>query len=274
MLEDGLAGGSRPFASRLEVPLTADRIASPRLMYGALDLLSAGGRGQAYTAVYFEDAASDALGRVTFEGLDAVRASRGEYLPVDYADADYRSGDWVYVVGGSPWLRERHDYETRHYATPLVETHRHYVFVFHDEFIEAIAKGIWLDVADRADPCGPPIGHPLSSFPTDVPCDRFTSAGGLEWELRRSPRAEGDLIRDSRLCSQRVFQFNLVLDGESRESASIWIRTVDGVLVSRISRLFVGEFGRMEGFAQPEDFFPQWETHLDEVARRRRDLGK
>jgi hypothetical protein len=169
-------------------------------------------------------------------------------------------------------LRERHDYETRHYATPLFETHRHYLFVFHDEFVEAIAAGIWLDLADRAEPFAAPISHPLRSFEVDMPCDRFVSAGGLDWELRRSLRPDGDLIRDSRLCSQRVFQFNLVLDGDNREAASIWIRTVDDQLVSRISRPWVGEFGRVEGFAQPEDFSAQWEAYLDEVAQRTRQM--
>ena len=76
--------------------------------------------------------------------------------------------------------------------------------------------------------------------------------------------------RDSRLCSQRVFQFNLVLDGDNREAASIWIRAVDDTLVSSIRRPWVGEFGRVEGFAPPEDFSPQWEAYLDEVAQRRR----
>jgi hypothetical protein len=149
---DNLPHGSGPFAYPVEVPLTADSVGPPRLVYGGLDLFSADGRDQAYTAVYFEVAASGGLGRVTFEGLDAIRASRGEHLPFDNDHARFRHGDWVYTVDRSPWLRERHDYETRHYATPLLETHRHYLFVFHDEFVEAIAAGIWLDLADRARP--------------------------------------------------------------------------------------------------------------------------
>lgn len=202
-------------------------------------------------------------------GSGSVKISHPQVLTIAL-----RHGDWVYVVDRSAWLQERHDYETRHYATPLIETHRHYLFVFHDEFVEAIAAGIWLDLADRANPFATPISHPLRSFDVEIPCRRFVSAGGLEWELRRSPRLDGDLIRDSRFCSQRVFQFNLVLDGDNREAASIWIRTVDDLLVSRISRPWVGEFGRVEGFGQPEDFSPQWEAYLDDVAQRRRQMRK
>lgn len=72
-------------------------------------------------------------------------------------------------------LEERHSYEMRYYATPLLDTHRHYLFRFHDEFVEAIAEGIWLDQADRSDPFASPISHPLAFF--DRIC-RLLRAGG------------------------------------------------------------------------------------------------
>jgi hypothetical protein len=274
VIADNLARGPQLSASVLAVPLAADSVASPRLVYGGLDLSSPDRADQAYTALYFEVEGSSDLGRVTFEGLDAVRGSRGEHLPFDANVVRFTSGDWVFVVAGSAWLRERHDYETRHYATPLLDTHRHYLFAFHDEFVEAIAAGIWLDLADRANPFAPPVSHPLQPFDVDMPCERFTSVDGLEWELRRSPGPDTDLIRDSRYCSQRLFQFNLLLDGGNREAASVWIRTIDDVLVSRMSRPWVGDFGHMEGFAQPEDFSQQWKAYLGEVAQRRRGMGK
>jgi hypothetical protein len=56
----------------LVVPLAADSVGPPRLVYGSLNLHSPGGVDQAYTALYFEVARSADLGRVTFEGLDAV----------------------------------------------------------------------------------------------------------------------------------------------------------------------------------------------------------
>jgi hypothetical protein len=210
---------------------------------------------------------------MTFEGLDAIRAARGEHLPYPLPDR-YRHGDWVFVVDGSPWLRERHRYETDHYATPLLDTHRHYLLMFHDEFVEAIAEGIWLDRADRDAPFAPSAAHPLRPFGPELPAERFTSAAGLEWELRRSARPAADLIRDSRYCWQRVFQLNLLLDGASHESATIWLRTVGGVLLSRMTRPWVGEIARLEGFAQPSDFSHQWESHLEAVAQRRRQMGK
>lgn len=256
----------------MEVPLTADSVASPRLVYGSLGPLSVEGGDQAYTAIYFEVAARGGLGRVTFEGLDAIRGSRGEILPYQAA-GQRKAGDWVFVVDGSAWLGERHGYEVSHYATPLLDTHQHYLFRFHDEFIEAIAEGIWFDHADRRDPFASPASHPLRRFGLDLPGERFISASGIEWELRRSPRADNDLIYGSRYCSQRVFQLNMLLDGDNREAASIWIRTTNGVLMSRLIPSWSGEMGHLTGFAQPDDFSEQWETYLEEVAQHRRQKG-
>jgi hypothetical protein len=48
------------------------------------------------------------------------------------------------------------------------------------------------------------------------------------------------LVHDSLLCSQRLCQLNLVLDGRSREGASIWLRTRNGHLTSRLIRPWPG----------------------------------
>lgn len=232
------------------------------------------GRDASYPAVYFEIAGSRALGRITFEGLDAIKAARGELLP--YGTAKPRTpGDWMFTVGDSPWLAERHHYEMQHYSTPLLETHLHYVFQFHDEFAEAIAEGIWLDAPDPSRPFDRPAQHPLDPLPGSLPGERFLSPSGIEWELRRSPRADNELSNGSHLCSQRVCQFDLVLDGRTSEGASIWLRTRNGLTTSRFVRPWPsGELARLEGLAQPTDFTEAWEACLAAVAERRHTIGR
>jgi hypothetical protein len=154
----------------------------------------------------------------------------------------------VFTVDESPWLAERHRYEMQRYSTPLLETHQHYTFQFHDEFAEAIAEGIWLDIADPARPYGRPARHPLAELDPGLPCERFRSASGIEWELRRAPGSDAELVHDSHLCSQRLCQLNLVLDGRSREGASIWLRTRNGHTISRFTRPWpAGELGPARG---------------------------
>jgi len=258
----------------VSVPLTADSVAPPRLVYGSLDVAPAAGRDESYAAVYFEVADSGSLGRITFEGLDAVKAARGESLPYDTAEPR-AAGDWVFTVADSPWLAERHSYEMQHYTTSLLETHLHYVFAFHDELVEAIAEGIWLDVADPSRPFGRPERHPLDRLPASLPGERFLSPSGIQWELRRSPRADSELINGSHLCSQRVWQFNLILDGSTSEGASIWLRTRNGLTTSRLVRPWpAGELARRDGLAQPDDFTEVWEGCLAAIAERRRTIGR
>jgi hypothetical protein len=127
------SGRLLPVARSVDVPLTADSVAPSRLVYGSLDLAPDASRDDGYAAIYFTVAGDRQLGRVTFEGIDAVRAARGETLPYDINPSRTRD-DWVFTVDDSPWLAERHHYEMQRYSTPLAETHQHYVFQFHDEF--------------------------------------------------------------------------------------------------------------------------------------------
>lgn len=175
----------------------------------------------------------------------------------------------------SPWLAQRHKYETDVYSTPLLETYQHYVFEFHDQFIEAIAEGIWLDVADRSRPFDRPAGHPFEQLPSGLPAQRFVSPSGIEWELRRSPRTDSELADGSHLCSQRVWQLDLILDGRTREGASIWLRSRNGLTTSRLVRPWRrGELARLEGLAQPSDFTEAWDACLAAIAERRHKMGR
>ncbi|MEY9891719.1 hypothetical protein ABIA31_005387 [Catenulispora sp. MAP5-51] len=246
----------------------------PRLEYVGFGAMRSG-RNEACDALYFplpygEDVGQ---GRVTFEDLDAARVCRGEHMPYPGA-APYRRGDWVYEISDSPWLLERHEYEVAHYRTPLLETYRHYLFVFHGEFVEVIAQGIWFDRPDPADPSALPVGHPLRRLDGRAAPEIHTSPTGIVWELRRNPEAVPDLVAGSRLCSQRLYQFNFVFDGQSSESASVWLRTAEGRTTARLDRDWVGTFATLDGVPSAEDFFEVWEAYVAEVAARRREMGK
>ena len=75
------------------VPLVADRVLGPRLVYGTMPTSPAEG-AEPIDALLFtlED---DSVGRVTFEGLDAVRAARGEVLPCLRLEVPPAPGEWL-----------------------------------------------------------------------------------------------------------------------------------------------------------------------------------
>ena len=151
----------------IAVPVLADSVEGPTVAYGA---------GPASINFVTQD---ERWGRVTFEKLDSLRVSRGEYEPYP---SDWKEGDpvhWVSVVAPSPWLRERYGYEKRHYSQAyefggdvdeMLRDFSHYVFSFHDQFVEVLCAGIWFESADgcigNREPRRPIWLH---SKPTELP---------------------------------------------------------------------------------------------------------
>src|SRR5580700_1406803 len=160
----------------VEVPLDADEVASPIVRYG-----------HPLTAIFFPTKLSTlgvnpGWGRVTFERLDSLQCCRGEYSP--YEADDYRA--WVHEVSDSQWLRERHDYEMGYYTTPLLDEYHHYVFAFHDEFVEAIAMGIWVESMGLAISDEIASDHPLMPLAATLPAEAFV-LNRLQCEIRTNP---------------------------------------------------------------------------------------
>ena len=114
-------------ACGLDVPLNADSVDSPIVQYGG-----------EMTGIHFTTD-NGRWGRVTFEGLDSIKVSRGEFEPFRAVPGQENTSHWVTTISNSAWLRERYEYEKRHYgsaynfgsATP--ESCRGQVFqVFHE----------------------------------------------------------------------------------------------------------------------------------------------
>ena len=169
------------------------------------------------------------FGRVMFENLDAIRVCRGEWSPYDidesvYQDignasyhgeryADVRLPGWVFTVPQSRWLFERYLYEREHYGDQyefgrdvdeMLCDFRHYLFLFHDEYVEAIAKGIWIDVINGPKETAP-MGseHPFMGLSEGFE-SRTLQVHGKELEVRVNPKPIEILVDDARLCSQRI----------------------------------------------------------------------
>jgi hypothetical protein len=92
-----------------------------------------------------------------FDRWDSLRVSRGEYPAYPAGDHHER---WcaLGIVRPSGWLNERYEYEREHYGeaygfgddvTEMLTEFEHYLFKFHDEFVEVIAGGVHFDLADE-----------------------------------------------------------------------------------------------------------------------------
>ncbi|MFI4914964.1 MAG: hypothetical protein ACIAS6_00480 [Phycisphaerales bacterium JB060] len=214
-------GPSGPqLAQPLRVPYRADSVSGPIVRFDS----------ETRTAVHFE-VDDGRFGRVVFENLDAIRVCRGEWSPYDIDESVYedignasyhgeqyanrRLSGWVYTVSQSRWLFERYLYEREHYGDQyefgrdvdeMLPDFRHYVFTFHDEYVEALAKGIWIDAADEPMETAPLASdHPLNGL-SETFESRTLKVHGKELEVRVNPKPIGTLVADARLCSQSLIE--------------------------------------------------------------------
>jgi hypothetical protein len=256
----------------IRVPLIANLVLGPRLVYGSMPIRPLDGE-HPLDALLFP-VHGDSIGRVTFEGLDAIKGARGEVLPFARKDdLPVSFGEWVYLIEGSSWLQERHAYELAHYEYPLADRCDHYLFSFHDEFVEAIARGIWLDQPSPQGLLSVPDDHPFLELPESAITHR-TTAFGIEWELRTNPKPMDELVTASALCSQRLLQYNLILDGASRETASVWLRTRQHRSTSSFVTGFLGrQRADAVGIADESTFSAAWLSRVEGVSERRREMG-
>jgi len=252
------------------VPVEADSVDSPEVLYAP-----------GTTAIYFTTD-DEMYGRVTFEGLDSIRVSRGEYGP--YED-DWQEGTafcWVFKVENSSWLKERYAYESKHYGNAygfggdvdeMLTDYSHYLFTFHDQFVEALAAGVWFEKSET-----PLAGekyladHPFHQLNT-TNIERF-EAHGLVCQARRNLNSEKHLVDAAQYCSQKLIEFAPELDGTATTSITLSLRYRSGKLVSLLSQQFGGQMAEFEGVASLDDARPYIDSWLGEVSERRREMGK
>ena len=262
---------SGPQMRGIAVPVEADPVDEPIVSYGA-----------GPTSINFVTM-DQRWARATFEKPDSIRVSRGEYDPYP---SDWKAGDpprWVSIVEPSPWLNERYEYERKHYegryefggdVDEMLHEFSHYVFRFHDQFVEVLCAGIWFETAEEflgnresdAD-------HPLLDLPESSVAERF-EAHGITCQVRRNQRTVDDILRDAELCSQKVLQIAGELDGSASVSWTLGVRARDGVVRSHLRDYFGKVRKSYDGIATLDDIRPHVNEWLRQVRERRKQMGK
>lgn len=262
---------SSQFSHGLAVPLNAEIIPSPIVQYG-------GGM----TAIHFIPEEAE-WGRITFEKLDSIRVSRGEYAPFPPVPGEESSLNWVTTISNSKWLQERYEYEKKHYGSAynwggnvdeMLTDYSHYVFEFHDQFVEALAAGIWFEVGDTM------LGdreldsnHPLRGLKDIEPSERFEEAG-ITCQIRRNPLSEDELKSRARLCSQTILEVAAELGGYVGTDWSVTLRNRDGNCKVYLWSSFgnpVATFDEIPKLALIRPIIDKW---LRGIREHRRKMGK
>ena len=259
--------------TQIRIPVIRDSVFSPELHYG----------NQAYnepiTGIYF-NTEDEMYGRITFEHLDALKLCRGEMFPFHYDWETHQTGSWIFEVQNSKWLMERYNYEKAHYGDSyegggnieeMKTDFKHYLFSFHDEFVEVIAKGFWFE-KNNDSLFGKPLqeGHAFEPImkKSEIPIEAF----GLQSIVRFNEKSEAELIENSKFCSQKLMDF--ILEGSSSVNHTV-------KLVMNKEKIMVhlrGYFGKkqvsFEHIPTLEEVKPYIEQYMGEVAERRKNMKK
>ena len=251
-------------------PIEADSVLSPVVNYG-----------DPVTAIHFVTD-DDQFGRLTFENFDSIRVCRGEFMPYEDSwdlDSPYY---WVREIENSLWLKERYEYEAKHYGdayewggdvNEMLTQFKHYLFSFHDEYVEVLAKGVWYEKDEECLQGKPPQdNHPLNSLPEDK-FERF-EAHGLSCQIRVNSEEIETLKKNTKFCSQKLMQFALELEGSASVNHTLKLVQRDNKVVSTLNSYFGKEELTFEGVASFDDVKPYIENYMKEVAERRRQMGK
>jgi hypothetical protein len=258
-------------ATGIIIPVKPDYVLSPDVFYG--DKL---------TGIYFETD-DEQYGRITFDNLDAIKICRGENLPFTEADQNEdQEIPWVYQIQNSKWLKGRFDYENRNYGDSyefggdvmeMLTDFSHYLFQFHDEFVEVIARGFWFEkdfesLFRKDFQKGHPL-LPLSEVNTSTLC-----SFGITYKAIFNPISIEQLVENTRYCQQKLIEFALEHKGEFSVSQTLILKRRHGKLISLLRGVFGKPVFVKEGVAILEDVKPLLEEYISGVAARRKGLRK
>lgn len=257
-------------AKGIIIPVIADFVLSPDILYS-----------DELTGIYFETE-DEEYGRITFENLDALKICRGENLP--YTD-DFKHDQqytWVYKIENSNWLKERFLYENENYGSSyelggnvkeMLTDFSHYVFKFHDQFVEVIARGFWFE-QDKTNLFKRKLqlGHPFLNLPEST-TEKFVSHN-LTCLIRKNVTPQDELVANAKFCSQKLFEFALELEGTASVDNSLILSYRNGKLISSLRGYFGKEIVEFEGVAELSNVKPYIEKYIGEVYKRRKAMRK
>jgi hypothetical protein len=255
-------------ARAIEIPFQPDLVLGPELVHQDLPT----------DALYYVTEQDEPV-RVTFERKDAVRVCRGEYLPYEEGDPPGEGLFSLFIVDNSRWLRERHAYESRFYrdcyewggdVDEMLTDYDHYLLHFHDEFVEAIAAGIWFEkhpepfAGDQL-----PAEHPLAPLPASAMTEPF-QVGEVTWEVRTNPKSLEEIRWGACYCSQTLYEFRPDRDGSGRPDFRLDVRERRGIVRATVRNWFGTAQARTEGIPSLAQARALAEPHFRQIDERRR----
>ena len=215
--------------------------------------------------------------RVAFDRCDSHRVSRGEHPPYPFHAVEEQYSPFC-VVRPSSWLKERYSYEREHYgpsynAEEMHAEFEHYLFSFHDEFVEVLAAGVHFEFQST-----PVSSGDLSELPSWQRLPNEASAkqiGDSQFPLllRCSRQDRASILQNSVLAEQIYLQVDLDLDVLPRQPfLRVAVRTRDGETTSRLRHSGGKVSAEFAGFPSDQELREAINEEIETVRQRRRDM--
>lgn len=211
-------------------------------------------------------------GRITFDSLDSIKVSRGEFLP--YKE-NWKESDpyyWVYKIEDSKWLKERYKYEKKHYENcygfggnvdKMLTDYTHYLFRFHDEFVEVITKGFWFEKNSKSLINQPlSLNHPsLKSVGNKV---ETIEIKGKKIKIVSNELSLEEMKKNSKFHEQRALEFyKEENDGEFSEIFTLFIFQRNKIITSNLRAPFRNNIFTKKGIMDINDIKPFLEKEIN-----------
>ena len=149
----------------------------------------------------------------------------------------------------------------------------HYLFSFHDEFVEAIAAGIWIDTDSAMLASKPTSDHPLNGIAHIKEFEQI-EAHGIVCQVRRNPLPPEQIERNARLCSQTLLEIGANLDGSVNTNWRLTHRELNGTTKTFLRNYFGNSVEIYNHIPTLDEIRPLIDQWLFEVRERRRKMGK
>ena len=271
---------TKQLAKPIWIPVQADNVLAPIVVYDGHD-------SKIVTGIYFRTE-DDEFGRVTFNGLDAIKVCRGEYMPYtddDFTQAQRKPGDpypWVWRIENSYWLLERYQYEKEHYGrsyewgsdvNEMMTDYSHYHFHFHDQFVDVIARGFWCE-KNHENLLGKELspGHPMLCL-REIKV-RYFEKHGIKYKVVDNPLPEENIVNNTAFCPQVLYEIHAECDGKYSLHWSIGFLRRNGKPTTIVKPILGKPILTQEGIVSFEKIQSLYEKELAEVAQRRKQMKK
>lgn len=214
-------------------------------------------------------------GRFLFENADSIKTSRGEHFPYSYKEAEtFRS--YIYEVENSNWLKQRYEYEKKHYGTSynfggnveeMIKDFHHYFIPFEDDFVEVLARGFWYE--SNPEPITTQFlpNNPLASIEKINPT--IFKENGINGHVFHNTLEEEKLLHQSFYCSQKILQFGIELNNYISISRTLYLmRDNNGNIYCSLKGSLGEEIKRFENLVGLKEIEPILVQHLKDVSER------